>query len=76
MASSSSKNSRFSCYYGSPPVPNFSRTSKNPGRMFIGCSNYKDNPCKYFKWVDEIVSKSSAEQLKIEKKKQRIEEDY
>ena len=37
----------------------------------MGCSNYKDNPCKYFKWVDEIVSESSAEQLKIEKKKNK-----
>ncbi|KAM7503332.1 hypothetical protein LguiB_002236 [Lonicera macranthoides] len=69
IASSSSTNSRFSCYYGSPPIPNFFRTSKNPGRMFIECSNYKDNPCKYFKWVDEIVSESSVEQLKTEKEK-------
>ncbi|RYR69783.1 hypothetical protein Ahy_A03g016333 [Arachis hypogaea] len=35
-----------------------SRTSKNPRRLFFGCSNFKNNRghCKYFAWLDEYVA--------------------
>ncbi|KAM7516498.1 hypothetical protein LguiA_006081 [Lonicera macranthoides] len=71
MASSShSINSQLSCYCGSPSVTKISRTKKNPGRIFIGCPNYKDQPCKFFKWANQL-NDTTEEELKNEHMKNK-----
>lgn len=42
-----------SCYCGEPAPLRFYSTSKNPRRKFFGCKNYKERPCRFFRWYDE-----------------------
>ncbi|XP_014519594.1 uncharacterized protein LOC106776625 [Vigna radiata var. radiata] len=46
------------CNYGERTVVKMARTSKNPGKYFWGCRNYKSGAgnvtwCNYFKWCNE-----------------------
>ncbi|RYQ79271.1 hypothetical protein Ahy_Scaffold6g107979 [Arachis hypogaea] len=46
------------CNCGSYSILFESGTSKNPRRLFFGCSYFKNNTghCKYFAWLDEYVA--------------------
>ncbi|KAL4590330.1 hypothetical protein LXL04_003258 [Taraxacum kok-saghyz] len=46
--------SRATCYIEDPAGKWTSWSTKNPGRRFIDCPNFrdKDKDCKYFDWVD------------------------
>ena len=43
------------CFCNEPLALRVSRTSKNPGRLFLGCKSQK---CSFFQWADEPWSKS------------------
>ncbi|XVE90526.1 hypothetical protein DITRI_Ditri20bG0085000 [Diplodiscus trichospermus] len=51
------------CYCGRAAKLFVSRTSKNPGRKFWGCS-YHENNCDFFKWHDEWVNERTLMVLK------------
>ncbi|KAM7497181.1 hypothetical protein LguiA_021595 [Lonicera macranthoides] len=60
--SSSSVNSRSSCHCGYPVVMKTSKTSKNPGRRFIGCRNWRsETSCGFFDWIDTNSTQSNLE---------------
>ena len=43
------------CFCNEPLALRVSRTSKNPGRLFLGCKSQK---CAFFQWTDEPWSQS------------------
>ena len=43
------------CFCNEPLALRVSRTSKSPGRLFLGCKSQK---CSFFQWADEPWSKS------------------
>ncbi|KAL4365479.1 hypothetical protein AHAS_Ahas07G0110200 [Arachis hypogaea] len=44
-----------------------STTSNNPNRLFFGCSYFKTSSihCKYFKWLDELITESNYTMVKV-----------
>ncbi|XP_020253842.1 cytochrome P450 94C1-like [Asparagus officinalis] len=53
MESSSSTHRGLMCYCGRRAILSRSGTKTNPGRLFLGCANWKVNNCGFFKWVSD-----------------------
>ncbi|XP_020249215.1 uncharacterized protein LOC109826601 [Asparagus officinalis] len=55
MESSSSNRNRHGllCHCGRRAILSRSGTKTNPGRLFLGCANWKVNNCGFFKWVSD-----------------------
>ncbi|KAI8552016.1 hypothetical protein RHMOL_Rhmol06G0232400 [Rhododendron molle] len=82
MSSSSSytnNNSQYNgdekCGCGRRVVMRTSLTTKNPGRRFLGCINYKQrNGCNFFVWIDPKTCSRGLEYAKImQAKKEALE---
>ncbi|QHN83349.1 uncharacterized protein DS421_20g704010 [Arachis hypogaea] len=50
------------CKCGTYAIMQESGTAKNPGRIFLGCSNYRSEQrhCNYFVWLDELIANRFA----------------
>ncbi|XP_020975794.1 uncharacterized protein At4g04775-like [Arachis ipaensis] len=48
------------CYCGAHAILFEFTTSNNPNRLFFGCNYFKtpSTHCKYFKWLDELITES------------------
>ncbi|XP_020261873.1 uncharacterized protein LOC109837901 [Asparagus officinalis] len=51
MESSSSNHHGLLCHCGRRAILSRSGTKANPGRLFLGCANWKVSNCGFFKWV-------------------------
>ncbi|XLR36361.1 uncharacterized protein At4g04775-like [Arachis ipaensis] len=60
-----------SCYCGAHAILFESTTSNNPNRLFFGCSYFKtpSTHCKYFKWLDELITESGYTVVEVQKTK-------
>ncbi|RYR03810.1 hypothetical protein Ahy_B06g083160 [Arachis hypogaea] len=45
------------CKCGTYAIMQESETAKNPDRIFLGCSYYRQRHCNYFVWLDELIAK-------------------
>ncbi|XP_020263786.1 uncharacterized protein LOC109839678 [Asparagus officinalis] len=53
MESSSSNRRALLCHCGRRAVLSRSGTKRNPGRLFLGCANWRESNCGFFKWVSD-----------------------
>ncbi|XP_020243076.1 uncharacterized protein LOC109821300 [Asparagus officinalis] len=53
MESSSSTRRGLMCHCGRRAILSISGTKTNPGRLFLGCANWKVSNCGFFKWVSD-----------------------
>jgi len=65
------------CFCGDVAKVCTSWTSKNPGRRFIGCPNYKSGRgCNYFSWIEPRVPDwYASKMLEIRDERKRNEEE-
>ncbi|XLR60624.1 hypothetical protein S83_011296 [Arachis hypogaea] len=60
-----------SCYCGAHAILFESTTSTNPNMLFFGCSYFKtpSTHCKYFKWLDELITEFGYTVVEVQKMK-------
>ncbi|CAN0830932.1 hypothetical protein LINGRAPRIM_LOCUS3423, partial [Linum grandiflorum] len=57
---SSGSRNHLRCKHKHAAIVKVSKTKKNRGRQFFGCSFWKDDDCGFFKWSDDVVDCDSS----------------